>query len=49
MPNVGGLNTTGANVAGDTGAVNKQLVDIYGKGVGGVLSSLLCWNEWGGF
>lgn len=41
VPNVGGLSTTGANVAGDTGALQKQLVDIYGKGVGGSLESLL--------
>lgn len=41
VPNVGGLATTGANVAGDTGALQKQLVDIYGKGVGGSLESLL--------
>ncbi len=41
VPNVGGLSTTGANVAGDTGALSKQLIDIYGKGVGGSLESLL--------
>jgi hypothetical protein len=41
VPNVGGLGTTGKNVAGDTGAVDKQLTDIYGKGVGGALAKLL--------
>jgi hypothetical protein len=41
IPNVGGLTTTGQNVAGDTGGLNKQLTDIWGKGVGGALSSLL--------
>ena len=34
------VNST-ANVAGTTGALNKQLVDIYGKGIGGDLMSLL--------
>lgn len=41
VPNVGGLATTGANVAGDTGALQKQETDIYGKGIGGAISSLL--------
>lgn len=41
VPNVGGLTTTGQNIAGDTGGLQKQLVDIYGKGVGGAESSLL--------
>ena len=41
VPNVGGLTTNGTNTAGDTGAVDKQLTDIYGKGVGGALASLL--------
>ena len=41
IPNVGGLTTSGSNVAGDTGAVDKQLTDIAGKGVGGALASLL--------
>lgn len=35
-----------ANTFGTTGALNKQLSDIYGKGVGGDLSSLL--NSIGG-
>ena len=41
VPNVGGLAQSPTNVAGTTGALQKQLVDIYGKGVGGALSSLL--------
>jgi hypothetical protein len=41
VPNVGGLTTTGQNIAGDTGGLQKQLVDIYGKGVGGALANLL--------
>lgn len=41
IPNVGGLTNSPANAAGTTGGLNKQLVDIWGKGVGGALSSLL--------
>ena len=42
----GGLVQSPINAAGTTGALNKQLTDIYGKGVGGDLSSLL--NSIGG-
>ena len=41
VPNVGGLTDSTANVSGTTGALQKQLTDIYGKGVGGALASLL--------
>lgn len=36
-----GLVQSSANVAGTTGALSKQLTDMYGKGVGGDLASLL--------
>ena len=41
VPNVGGLNQNPANVAGNSGALQKQLTDIYGKGVGGDLFNLI--------
>jgi len=41
IPNVGGLVNSPTNTAGTTGGLDKQLVDIYGKGVGGALDSLL--------
>ena len=37
----GGLVNSSANTFGTTGALDKQLGDIYGKGIGGSLSSLL--------
>jgi hypothetical protein len=41
IPNVGGLTNSPSNVAGTTGGLDKQLTDIWGKGVGGALASLL--------
>jgi hypothetical protein len=41
IPNVGGLTNSPANAAGTTGGLDKQLTDIYGKGIGGALGSLL--------
>jgi len=41
VANPGGLVNSTANVAGTTGALNKQLTDIYGKGIGGDLNTLL--------
>jgi hypothetical protein len=41
VPNATGIVQSPANVAGTSGALNKQLVDIWGKGVGGALSNLL--------
>lgn len=34
VPNAGGLVNSPANVAGTTGALQKQESDIYGKGIG---------------
>lgn len=41
VANPSGLINSPVNAAGTTGALNKQLVDVYGKGVGGDLTSLL--------
>jgi len=41
VPNVGGLDPSTANKYGTTGALDKQLKDIYGKGIGGALGKLL--------
>lgn len=42
----GGLVQSTANVSGTSGALNKQLTDIFGKGVGGAESNLI--NSIGG-
>lgn len=41
VPNTGGLINDPSNVYGTTGALDKQLKDIWGKGVGGALGDLL--------
>jgi hypothetical protein len=41
VPNAVGLIQSNADTTGTTGALTKQLTDIYGKGTGGALSSLL--------
>lgn len=41
VPNAGGLIDNTSNVPGTTGALQKQETDMYGKGVGGAISTLL--------
>jgi hypothetical protein len=41
VPNVGGLTVDPSNSYGTTGGLDKQLKDIWGKGVGGALGKLL--------
>jgi hypothetical protein len=41
IPNVGGLGNSPSNSYGTTGGLDKQLGDIWGKGVGGALGKLL--------
>ena len=41
VPDATGLSSSTANVAGSDGGLTKQLVDIYGKGVGGAEANLL--------